>query len=149
MLRRLSRRAGVRRICPKLFRKAKLPHMADDGYNAYQIKKYAGHSQLETAMFYVELSQKSFEDAIKKRYGREVQKQAALQPKKCWKCGYINKPFHTRCEECGTMLDVQEAINEINGRAEVLASVLPPEMLEQLVKLVAEKLRDNASASAE
>ena len=148
MLRRLSKRAGVRRICPKLFRKAKLSHMADDGYNAYQIKKYAGHTQLETAMFYIELSQKGFEDAIKKRYGRDVQKQAVLQPKKCWKCGYVNKPFHTRCQECGIVLDMQEAVNEMKGRAEVLASVLPPEMLEQLAKLVADKLKDNASTSA-
>ncbi|UCH70608.1 MAG: tyrosine-type recombinase/integrase [Candidatus Bathyarchaeota archaeon] len=83
MLKRLAKQAGVKHISPKLFRKAKLSHMADEGYNAYQIKKYAGHRKIETAMFYVELSQKGFEDAIRKKYGRSDKKQVLLQPKKC------------------------------------------------------------------
>lgn len=141
MLRRLSEKSGTRRATPKLFRKAKLSHMADDGYNAYQIKKYAGHSSIETAMFYVELSQKGFEDAINRRYGRKDKKQALLQPKKCWQCGYINRPFHTRCGACGKVLDPAEASKELKDRSDLIASVMPQKMLDQLAELVAEKLR--------
>jgi len=147
MLRRLSNRAGVRRITPKLLRKAKLSHMADDGYNAYQIKKYAGHSTIETAMFYVELSQEGFEQAIKKQYGTRDRKQALLQPKKCWKCGYVNRPFHTRCRECGKVLDPEEAFKELKERSDLITSVMPQEMLDQLIEFVAEKLRDRTRVS--
>lgn len=149
MLLRLSKRAGVRHVSPKLFRKAKLSHMADDGYNAYQIKKYAGHSKIETAMFYVELSQKGFEEAIKKQYGRDERKQVLLQPKKCWKCGYINRPFHTRCRECGKVLNPEEAFKELKERSDLIASVIPEEMLDQLAELVAEKLKGKTPKAAE
>ena len=148
MLSRLSARASIRPTSPKLLRKAKLSHMADDGYNAYQIKKYAGHSKLETAMFYVELSQKGFEDAIKKQYGRSEKKQALLKPKKCWKCGYINRPFHTRCSECGKVLDPDEALKELQERSDLIASVIPQEMLDQLAELVAKKLKEPQEVAA-
>jgi len=145
MVRRLSQRAGIRRICPKLFRKAKLSHMADDGYNAYQIKKYAGHSSIETAMFYVELSQKGLEEAIKKQYGKDVVQEAMLQPKKCWKCGDINQSFHMRCKACGTLLDPRKAATELKERSDLIASVMPGKMMDELAELVAKKLNQQAS----
>lgn len=138
---RLSRRAGTRPIAPKLFRKAKLSHMADDGYNAYQIKKYAGHSEIETALFYVELSQKGFERAIRQRYGKEGQGRVLLRPKKCWQCGSIGRPFDTRCRKCGKLLDPEEAFKELKDRSDLIASVMPQEMLDQLAELVAQKLQ--------
>ena len=146
MLSRLSKRAGTRRVIPKLLRKAKLSHMADDGYNVYQIKKYAGHNDIKTAMFYVELSQKGFEDAIKKKYGREARKQALLQPKKCWKCGYVNRPFHIRCRECGKLLDPEESLKELQERSDLMAEVMPKEMIDRLVELVAERLMERNTA---
>ena len=141
MLRRMSERAGIRAVAPKLLRKAKLSHMADDGYNAYQIKKYAGHSRIETAMFYVELSQEGFEAAIRKSYGKEDKKKVVLQPKLCWKCGQMNRPFHTRCVECGTLLDPEEARKQLQERSDLIASVIPKEMLNQLVRLVVAELK--------
>ena len=146
MLRRLSKRAAVRRVSPKLLRKAKLSHMADDGYNAYQIKKYAGHSKIETAMFYVELSQEGFEAAIRKKYGKEDKRKTALQTKRCWKCGQVNRPFHTRCAECGTVLDPEEARKQLQERSDLIASVIPKEMLDRLVQLVAEELKKRQEA---
>ena len=141
MLKRLAKQVGVKHISPKLFRKAKLSHMADEGYNAYQIKKYAGHRKIETAMFYVELSQKGFEDAIRKKYGRSDKKQVLLQPKKCWKCGYVNKPFHTRCKECGRPLEPEKAFEELKERSDLIASIIPQEMVDQLAELVAKKMK--------
>lgn len=143
MLQRLAKRAEVKYISPKLFRKAKLSHMADEGYNAYQIKKYAGHRKMETAVFYVELSQKGFEDAIRKKYGRNDKKQVLLQPKKCWKCGYVNRPFHTRCKECGRFLEPEKAFEELKERSDLIASIMPQEMMDQLAELVAEKLKQD------
>jgi site-specific recombinase XerD len=140
MLMRLSKRAGIRPVVPKLFRKAKLSHMADDGYNAYQIKKYAGHSKIETAMFYVELSQKGFEEAIRQKYGKSERRQALLEPKRCWKCGYVNRPFHTRCRECGTALDPTEAMTTLQQKSDLIASVMPDDMLDRLAELVALRL---------
>jgi integrase len=145
MLRRLSARAGTRLVTPKLLRKAKLSHMADDGYNAYQIKKYAGHSKIETAMFYVELSQKGFEDAIRQRYGEADRKRATLQPKRCWKCGHVNDPFHSRCSQCGKTLDLEAASRELAERSDLIASVMPEDMLDRLADLVAEKLKQSQS----
>jgi len=143
MLSRLSARAATRLVTPKLLRKAKLSHMADDGYNAYQIKKYAGHSKIETAMFYVELSQKGFEDAIRQKYGEPDRKRAALQPKRCWKCGRVNDAFHVRCSQCGGTLDLEAASRELAERSDLIASVMPQEMLDRLADLVAERLRQS------
>jgi integrase len=137
---RLSERAGVRKVTPKLLRKAKLSHMADDGYNAYQIKKYAGHSRIETAMFYVELSQAGFEAAIRKKYGKEDKMETVLQPKRCWKCGLPNRSFHARCSECGTMLDPEEARKQLQERSDIIASIIPKEMLDQIIQLVVTEL---------
>jgi len=145
MLSRLSQRARVRRVQPKSFRKAKLSHMADDGYNAYQIKKYAGHTKIETAMFYVELSQKGFEEAIRDKYGRQEKKEALLRAKRCWKCGSTNRCFDRRCTECGSTLDMEEASRELQVRSDVIASAMPEDMLERLAELVAAKLRQDAN----
>jgi len=123
--------------------------MADDGYNTYQIKKYAGHSKIETAMFYVELSQKDFEQAIRKRYGRSDRKHVLLQPKKCRKCGYINRSFHTRCRECSKVLDPEEAIKELKERSDLIASVMPEEMLDKIAELVAKKLKQGKTKVTE
>lgn len=148
MLSRLSGKAGIKPVAPKLLRKAKLSHMADDGYNAYQIKKYAGHRKIETAMFYVELSQKGFEEAIKKKYGREDRKQALLQPKKCWKCGCVNRPFHTRCAKCGKLLDQEEALKDLKEKSDLIASVMPQELVDRLVELVVERLKTEKPVAA-
>ena len=147
MLRRLSQKAGVRTVTPKLLRKAKLSHMADDGYNAYQIKKYAGHSQIETAMFYVELSQKGFEDAIREKYGAVDRKRAGLQPQRCWKCGTANRAFDRRCSGCGRMLDPEEASKGLSEKSDLIASVMTQDMLDQLACLVAEKMRETAAGT--
>ena len=147
MLSRLSQKARIRTVTPKLLRKAKLSHMADDGYNAYQIKKYAGHSQIETAMFYVELSQKGFEDAIRKKYGAADRTRATLQPQRCWKCGSTNRAFDRRCAGCGRMLNLEEASREISERSDLIASVMTQDMLDQLARLVAEKLRETAAGT--
>lgn len=145
LIRRLARKAGIRHVAPKLLRKAKLSHMADDGYSAYQIKKYAGHRKLETAMFYVELSQKGFEAAIRKQYGQREVKQSVLLPKKCWKCGCLNKSFNTRCSECGKPLDLQAAMARLDERSDLIASVMTSEMLDKLADLVADKLAKSTS----
>jgi site-specific recombinase XerD len=108
MLNRISKKAGITSVIPKLLRKAKLTHMAEDGFNAYQISKYAGHSRLETAQFYVDLSQKGFEEAIKKKYSRNEQKQILLKPKKCWKCGHLNPSFNMVCKKCAFPLEIEQ-----------------------------------------
>lgn len=149
MLDRLSARARIRPISPKLFRKAKLSHMADDGYNAYQIKKYAGHSKIETAMFYVELSQKGFEEAIRKRYGNAEKHEAALRPKRCWKCGHVNRPFDARCKECGKILDLEAASRNLTEKSDLIASVMTQEMLDKIAELVAEKLKQSGAVTAD
>ena len=120
--------------------------MADDGYNAYQIKKYAGHSKIETAMFYVELSQTGFEEAIRKKYGKDDTRKVLLQPKRCWKCGQVNRPFHARCSECGTVLDPEQARKELQERSDLIASIIPKQMMEQLVQLVATELKKRQEA---
>ena len=83
-------------------------------------------------MFYVELSHKGFEDGIKEKYGKTEKKQTLLKPKKCWNCGYINRPFHTRCGECGKVLDPEEAMKELKEKPDLIASVMPEEMIEKL-----------------
>jgi integrase/recombinase XerD len=64
-LRRALFDAGIRKkgVCVHTLRHAYATHLLEAGVNLRVIQRYMGHSQLETTMVYLHLTQKGQEDA--------------------------------------------------------------------------------------
>jgi integrase len=75
-VRRLWRKySGVENTCEEAMRHSTLSDLADDGANAYQIQKIAGHKDIRTSQAYVSSSELKVKELMerKKRKGRKAE----------------------------------------------------------------------------
>lgn len=109
-LRRIARRAGIRPIYWHLFRHTSATIEAVRGMNPKLMNKKFGWSpESRTPFIYINLSEKDLEDYELERRGIKVpekeEREKALEPKVCPRCGKINEVTALVCNICGCALD--------------------------------------------
>lgn len=119
MIQRLAKKAEItKRVHTHLFRKSRITHMIQQGYQESVIKKVMWNN-LNTDMFetYVILSEQDIQNELMQRAGlSEIQKQKTdiLKPRPCPRCHAVNAPTSEFCPVCGEPLteEAREAQNK-------------------------------------
>ena len=152
LLKRLGRRAGInKKIFPHLFRHSRATYLANFLTEA-QMKEYFGWVQAsDMAGVYVHLSGRDVDNAILKIHGIDTnggtKPEQAQKPINCKRCNELNTPTNSFCNRCGLPLN-EDAVKDLmkkdldipREKLDLLASAIPPELMEKLAELVADKL---------
>jgi integrase len=152
MLATLAEKAGIRKkVNPHAFRHARATILAAK-LTESQLKNYLGWTQAsKMAGVYVHLSGRETDDAILQMHGLKTEEETrpdkGLQPRKCPRCEKVNEPDARLCCRCGMALDVETAL-DLKEKSDLIAQVMPQEMINQLVELVIERLRAEKPAAA-
>jgi integrase len=145
VLKKAARKAGVTKpVNPHSFRHARLTYLSKHLKEA-ELKEYAGWTgSSRMAGVYVHLSARDTDEAVLRMHGIVTSegrnKDEALTPRKCPRCEKLNEPDARICCRCGLPLDVRTAI-DLKERSDIIAEVMPQEMIDRLVELVVERLK--------
>jgi hypothetical protein len=102
---------------------------------------------------YVHLSGRDIDDAIQKAKGlkprEKEEKERALAPKKCPRCGMINKSTGKFCSRCGAVLDVKTAIELLDREADaaqlIEKALEDPKLKEDIIETIGKVLKNQKS----
>ncbi|MDI6917876.1 MAG: DUF3435 domain-containing protein, partial [Thermoplasmatales archaeon] len=115
MLKVVAEKAGIKKkVNPHNFRHSRATLLSKNITEA-QMNQYFGWVQgSDIPATYVHLSGRDVDDAILKLRGLkpsdEEKTKETLAPKKCSRCGFINKATGKFCTRCGVVLDLQTAL---------------------------------------
>lgn len=114
MIAQTSRKVGIKKkINPHNFRHSRATTLAKHLTEA-QMNQYLGWvAGSDMPATYVHLSGRDVDDAILKMRGlkpKEEPKESTLAPKKCARCGLVNKATGKFCTRCGCVLDLETAL---------------------------------------
>lgn len=151
LLKEVAKKAGVKKaINPHNFRHSRATVLAKHFTDA-QMNKYFGWTQGSSiSQVYVHLSGKDLDDAVLELRGlkpKEEKIETTLAPKKCARCGTINKSTGNFCIRCGLALDlkiamaVKEASDSID---KYLAKVLEDDDVKALIRSKLKGMTDKA-----
>jgi site-specific recombinase XerD len=154
ILRVVAGKAGIKKaVNPHNFRHSAATHWANYLTEA-QMTQYFGWVQgSDIPQVYVHLSGRDIDDAIQKAKGlkprEEEEKERALAPKKCPRCGMINKSTGKFCNRCGVVLDVKTAI-ELQEREDDAANWIEkalkdPKLKEDMIEAIGKVLKNQKS----
>ena len=145
MLQEIGKKAGIKKdINPHNFRHSRATFLANR-FTEAQMNEYFGWIQgSDIPQVYVHLSGRDLDDAVLTLRGmkpKEEKKEETLAPKKCTRCGTINKSTGKFCTRCGAVLDLETAIameDKMKGLDEKLSSLLDDK---EVKTLLIEKLK--------
>ena len=141
ILRTVAVRAGVRKACnPHAFRHARATYLARHLTEA-QMKQFFGWVQSSRmAAVYVHLSARDIEEAILRLHGLAPnKKEREPHPEACPRCGFLNPTSSRLCQRCGLPFEIRAAF-DTTQRADLVASVLSEQMIDQIASLVVRRL---------
>jgi integrase/ribosomal protein L40E len=147
LVKRLVERAGLKkRVYHHLFRHTRVTHLLiNKQINEAQAKVYFGWVPNSTMLSeYSHLISSDVNEAILAMHGikTENQKESLLKPKQCPRCETINAKDARFCQKCGSVLDVNTALelDDQRSKGDDLMSELvkDPEIQKILVKRIME-----------
>lgn len=141
MLQELAKKASVTKaVNPYNFRHSRATFLANHLKEA-QLNNYFGWVQgSDSPRVYVHMSGRDIDDTILEMRGLktpEKKPEITLAPKKCSRCGTINKSTGKFCIRCGAVLDLETAIameDKMKGLDEKLSSLLDDKDVKSLLK---------------
>lgn len=140
MLSDTAKKAGIKKnVNPHNFRHSRATFLANHLTEA-QMNQYLGWVRgSDMPATYVHLSGRDVDEAILKLRGlqpKEEKIESTLAPKKCPRCGLINKATGKFCMRCGSVLDLQTAVtvqDEIKDIDEKFSKLLQDEEIQKLL----------------
>ena len=149
MLRELAKKAGITKaINPHALRHGRATINARH-FTEAQMNQYFGWIQgSDISRVYVHMSGRDVDDAILKMKGIKKEEETVektLSPKKCTRCGVINKSTGKFCINCGMALDLKVAMelkDASDSIDEYFAKVLEDDEVKKLLQL---KLKEMAN----
>jgi len=147
LVQRLAEKAGIKkRVYPHLFRHTRVTHLLiNRQINEAQAKVYFGWVPNSTMLSeYSHLISSDVNEAILAMHGikTENQKESLLKPKQCPRCETINSKDARFCQKCGSVLDVNTALELDDQRSkgdDLMAELVKdPEIQKILVKKIVE-----------
>lgn len=147
LVQRLVEKADIKkRVYPHLFRHTRVTHLLiNKQINEAQAKVYFGWVPNSTMLSeYSHLISSDVNEAILAMHGikTENQKESLLKPKQCPRCETINSKDARFCQKCGSVLDVNTALelDDQRSKGDDLMSELvkDPEIQKILVKRIVE-----------
>jgi integrase len=140
MLQEVGKKAGIKKaINPHNFRHSRATTLANR-FTEAQMNEYFGWIQgSDISQVYVHLSGRDLDDAVLTLRGmkpKDEKKEETLAPKKCTRCGTINKSTGKFCTRCGAVLDLETALvmeEKMKGLDEKLSSLLDDKEVKSLI----------------
>lgn len=136
----VAKKAKIKQnVNPHNFRHSRATFLANHLTEA-QMNQYLGWVRgSDMPATYVHLSGRDVDEAILKLRGlqpKEEKIESTLAPKKCPRCGLINKATGKFCMRCGSVLDLQTAVtiqDEIKGIDEKFSRLLQDEEIQKVL----------------
>jgi ribosomal protein L40E len=135
VMNRILKRAGLRHINWHLFRHTAATTEAVRGMNPKLMnKKFGWNPNSKTPFIYIALSENDLEEYELERKGivipEKEERERALEPKVCPRCGKINEATAIVCNQCGSALDPKILAQMIEEKDETFDTL--KEELEQM-----------------
>ena len=146
MLQEVAKKAGIKKaINPHNYRHSRATVLANH-FTEAQMNEYFGWIQgSDISQVYVHLSGRDLDDAVLNVRGmkpKEEKLETTLAPKKCPRCGTINKSTGKFCIRCGLTLDLKVAMSikeASDGIDKYLTKILGDKDIQDLIR---SKLKD-------
>ena len=146
MLQEIAKKAGIKKaINPHNYRHSRATTLANH-FTEAQMNEYFGWIQgSDISQVYVHLSGRDLDDAVLNVRGmkpKEEKIETTLAPKKCPRCGTINKSTGKFCIRCGLTLDLKVAmsVKKVSDRLDTYLSKLLED--DDVKSLMLSKLKD-------
>lgn len=141
MLQEIAKKAGIKKaINPHNYRNSRATSLANH-FTEAQMNEYFGWIQgSDISQVYVHLSGRDLDDAVLNVRGmkpKEEKIETTLAPKKCPRCGTINKSTGKFCIRCGLTLDLKTALTVKETHDEIdkyLTKILDDEDIKTLIR---------------
>jgi site-specific recombinase XerD len=141
MLQEVAKKAGIKKaINPHNYRHSRATSLANH-FTEAQMNEYFGWIQgSDISQVYVHLSGRDLDDCVLNLRGmkpKEEKIETTLAPKKCPRCGTINKSTGKFCIRCGLTLDLKTALTIKETHDEIdkyLTKILDDEDIKTLIR---------------